>query len=68
MELNGLLRPDLLNLVMHSRIPGLVSDAMKTFNDANSKTLETKDTPKKEKISALFSKEKRQKNLHFYAD
>ena len=35
------------NLVMHLKLPGLVSDAMKTYNNAKSKTLETKDNPKK---------------------
>ena len=37
------------NLVMHLKLPGLVSDTMKTYNDAKSKTLETKDIPKKKK-------------------
>ena len=44
---NGLLRSGLLNLVMHSKLPGLASGNMKTCNDATSKTLETKDMPKK---------------------
>ena len=35
------------NLVMHSKLPGLVSDAMKTCSGAKSKTLETKNKPKK---------------------
>ena len=35
------------NLVMHSKLPGLVRNAMKTYNYAKSKTLETKDKPKK---------------------
>ena len=37
------------NLAVHSKLPGLVSDAMKKYNDAKSKTLETKDKPKKKK-------------------
>ena len=37
------------NLVMHLKLPDLVSDAMKTYNNAKSKTLETKDNPKKKK-------------------
>ena len=34
---------------MHSKLPGLVSDAMKTYNDTKSNTLETKDKLKKKK-------------------
>ena len=37
------------NLAMHSKLQSLVSDAMKTCNDAKSKTLETKDKPKTKK-------------------
>ena len=43
---------------MHLKLPGLVSDAMKTYNNAKSKTLETKDNPKKKK-----KKKKKKKNL-----
>ena len=61
---------------MHSKLPGLASDNMKTCNDATSKTLETKDMPKKKNnnmyIRALFLKEKmslkKQKVFQFYAD
>ena len=37
------------HLVMHSKLPDLVSDAMKTYNNAKSKTLETKNKSKKKK-------------------
>ena len=49
MELPALYVFKSTNLVMHSKLSDLVSDAMKTYNDANSKTLETKDEPKKKK-------------------
>ena len=35
------------NLVIHSKLQSLVSNAMKTYSDAKSKTLKTKDKPKK---------------------
>ena len=35
------------SLVMLLKLPGLVSDYMKTYNNVKSKTLETKDNPKK---------------------
>lgn len=35
------------NVVMHSRLPGLVSDPMKIYNDAKSKILKAKDKPQK---------------------
>ena len=37
------------NLAIYSKIPGLVSDVMKTYNGAKSKTLKTKDKTKKKK-------------------
>ena len=37
------------NLVMYSKLPGLVSVTVKTCNDAKSKTSEQKDKPKKKK-------------------
>ena len=37
------------SLLMFSKLPGLVSDAMKTYNNAKSKILETKDKPKYKK-------------------
>ena len=49
MELPALYVFKSTNLVMHSILPDLVSDAMKTYNDAKSNTLETKDKPKKKK-------------------
>ena len=49
MELPALYVFKSTNLVMHSKLSDLVSDATKTYNDANSKTLETKDEPKKKK-------------------
>ena len=49
MELPALYVFKSTNLVMHSKLPDLVSDAMKTYNDAKSNTLETKDKPKKKK-------------------
>lgn len=45
------------NLVMHPKLPGLVSDTMKTYNNAKSKTLEKNDIPKI--FKAVFIKEKR---------
>ena len=39
------------NLIMHSKLPGLFSDAVKSYNDAKSKTLETKVKPRKKKNS-----------------
>ena len=35
------------NVVMHSRLPGLVSDPMKIYNDTKSKILKAKDKPQK---------------------
>ena len=37
------------SLLMFSKLPGFVSDAMKTYNNAKSKILETKDKPKYKK-------------------
>ena len=34
---------------MHLKLTGLVSEAMKTYNDAKPKTVETKNNPKKNK-------------------
>ena len=49
MELPALYISNSTNLVMHSKLSGLVSDAIKTYSDAKSKALETKDEPKKKK-------------------
>ena len=37
------------NLVMHSKLPSLVSVTVKTYNDAKSKTFGKNDKPKKKK-------------------
>ena len=68
------------NLVMHSKLQSLVSDAMKTYNDAKSKTLETKDKPNQEEeeqiicinylyiMYALFLKEKMSLKTIFFSN
>ena len=49
MELRSVCVFESTNLVTHSKLPGLVSGAMKTYNDAKSKSLKTKDNPKMKK-------------------
>ena len=58
---------------MHSKLPGLVSDTMKSYNDAKSKILETKDKPRKKNnkqqyvyLNIIFFKKKSLKNKNFF--
>lgn len=62
------------NLVMHSQLRGHVSDTMKTYNDAKSKTFGKNDKPKKKKnnnknmyIWALFLKAKKSLKDNFFS-
>ena len=62
------------NLVMHSKLPSLVSVTVKTYNDAKSKTFGKNDKPKKKKnnnknmyIWALFLKAKKSLKDNFFS-